>query len=197
MEKYESDAIKVYAYELMKKGNDISGDAYVVTLTSEGILIAIADGLGNGPEAAKSSHSIRHILREYKEESVYDLMHRCNNAMKGKRGAAVTLVKMSWKTKEVETSGVGNVRLYVRNPDGTMIYPLPEQGYLSGKPFRPRVERYTYESGAMFFIHSDGIIMKSPKKHLEQSYSAARLAMQLCDRVDRNDDATFVAAEML
>lgn len=191
-------AIKVYAYGAVKRGNKESGDTYLLKDVGEGAFLVIADGLGSGKKAFESAAVIYEIF-EYVtfDHTVDELMNACNEQMKDKRGAAVTIVKVDYVQRQIEMSAIGNVRVYVQQPAGKMIYPIPQQGYLSGRPQKVKVERFDYEPGALLFMHSDGITMRSPKQTLQESCSACQLAFKIYQNIDFSDDATFITAKLL
>ena len=193
-----NESIKVYAYGTMKRGNTESGDTYSLKDLEDGAFLVIADGLGSGKKAFESAAVIYRIFEDVTfDDTVEELMNTCNKEMKDKRGAAVTIVKVDYVQKRIEISAIGNVRVYIQQPTGKMIYPLPQPGYLSGRPQQVKVERYDYEPGTLLFMHSDGIQMRSPKQTLEESSNACQLALTIYRMIDFNDDATFITAKLL
>ena len=111
--------------------------------TDDFILFAIADGLGNGPVAEGISRYYPNILEKFKDETLDELLLRCNEQMVNKRGAAVAIVKIDYKLKTISYSCVGNVKFYMyqRSTD-KMIYPLPVMGYLSGRKQKYNTQTY-------------------------------------------------------
>ena len=99
-----------------------------------------------------------------------------------KRGAAVAIVKVNYKQKTIQYSCVGNVRLYILHNRIKMIYPLPVMGYLSGRPQKLKTQKYEYEAGDLFFLHSDGVDVKKSESFLEgklRSYELYRNVLQI------------------
>ena len=78
---FSDDKVELFVYQEAKSGNLESGDTYYITKTDEFMLCAIADGLGNGPVAKESADIIPKILEEYKEETLDELLLRCNELM--------------------------------------------------------------------------------------------------------------------
>lgn len=193
-----NESIEVYAYGTVKRGNTESGDTYLLKDVEGGAFLVIADGLGSGEKAFQSAAVIYDVFEHVSlNDSVEELMAACNDRMKDKRGAAVTIVKVNYFHRRVNMSAIGNVRVYMQQPTGTMIYPIPQRGYLSGRPQKVKVESYDYQPGTLLFMHSDGIMMKSPKQTLHESCNACQLAIQVCQWIDFTDDATFITAELL
>ena len=198
MEIVQHENIEVHVYQEAKGGNNESGDSYFTYMNEDYFLFAIADGLGNGPYAKQSSEVIPKILAEHHQESIDELLYRCNEQMFHKRGAAVAIVKVGFANKTISYSCVGNVRFYLfRNKTDTMMYPLPVMGYLSGRPQKLKTQTYQYEEGDRFLLHSDGVVLKSPKALLKENPNLVRLSEKIVDSIKQDDDATFIAGRML
>jgi len=197
MEEILTEHIELYVYQEAKSGNLESGDTYFVHSEADYCLIAIADGLGNGPIARQSADIIPAVLQEHHSESIDELLSRCNEYMFKKRGAAVAIVKINYIQKTIQYSCVGNVRFYMLHGGETMIYPLPVMGYLSGRPQKLNTQEYSYRSGDLFFLHSDGVDLRSPKTSLKESSGPYELYKNVVQSIEHNDDATFIAGSLL
>lgn len=197
MEMVRTEHVEVYVYQEAKSGNRESGDTYFVHADEDYFIFAIADGLGNGPIARQSAEIIPKVLEEHHEESLDELLSRCNEYMVQKRGAAVAIVKIDYKRKKIQYSCIGNVRFYMLQGGEKMIYPLPVMGYLSGKPQKPKTQEYSYYSGDSFFLHSDGVVLRSPKLLLKESTSRYELYNNVVKSIKHDDDATFIAGSLL
>lgn len=196
METMRNEHVEAYIYQEAKFGNRESGDAYFVHSEEDYCIFAIADGLGSGPIARKSAEIIPTVLKEHHNESLDELLSRCNEYMIQKRGAAVAIVKIDYKEKTIQYSCVGNVRFYMLQGGEKMIYPLPVMGYLSGKPQKLKTQEYPYLAGDMFFLHSDGVVLRSPKSLLRESHCPYELYKNVEQLVKHDDDATFIAGSL-
>jgi len=198
MESIKHPFLEVFVYQEAKEGNNESGDTYFTYMNEQYFLCAIADGLGNGPIARQSSEIIPMILAEFHHETIDELLFRCNELMFKKRGAAVAIVKVDFSAKTLEYSCVGNIKFYMtRKGDDKMIYPLPVMGYLSGRPQKLRTQRYTYKPGDLFLLHSDGVVLGSPKSTMRKSHGAYNLHQTLIRTIEHGDDATFITGILL
>lgn len=196
METMRNEHVEVYIYQEAKRGNRESGDAYFVHSEEDYCILSIADGLGSGPIARQSAEIIPTVLKEHHHESLDELLSRCNEYMIQKRGAAVAIVKINYKQKTVQYSCVGNVRFYILKGEGEMVYPLPVMGYLSGKPQKLKTQEYAYSSGDRFFLHSDGVVLRSPKSLLRESRTPYELYKNVKQWVKHDDDTTFIAGSL-
>lgn len=197
MEAIHTEQLEAYVYQQPKMDNEESGDAYFVHSEKDYSLFAIADGLGSGPIARQSAEIIPTVLRKHHDESLDELLSRCNEYMIQKRGAAVAIVKFDYVKKTVQYSCVGNVRFYMLHNRKQMIYPLPVMGYLSGKPQKLRTQEYSYNAGDLFILHSDGVTLRSPKSLLKKSAGPSELYQNISHAIACEDDATFIVGNLL
>ncbi|MEK3955012.1 negative regulator of sigma-B (phosphoserine phosphatase) [Psychrobacillus psychrotolerans] len=198
MMNFSDDKVDLFVYQEAKSGNLESGDTYYITKTDEFMLCAIADGLGNGPVAKESADIIPKILEEYKEETLDELLLRCNELMVSKRGAAVAIVKIDYKHQTISYSCVGNVKFYMyKRSTDKMIYPLPVMGYLSGRKQKINTQTYACEKNDLFMLHSDGVVMKSPKSTIKNASNAECLYETIFKEIEHGDDSTFIVGSLL
>lgn len=195
---FSDDKVELFVYQEAKSGNLESGDTYYITKTDDFMLCAIADGLGNGPVAKESADIIPEILEQYKEETLDELLLRCNDLMIQKRGAAVALVKIDYKNQTISYSCVGNVKFYMyKRATDKMIYPLPVMGYLSGRKQRINTQTYACEKNDLFMLHSDGVVMSSPKSTIKAAANARCLYDTVFKEIEHGDDSTFIVGSLL
>lgn len=197
MQEFINEYVEAYIYNTAKHGNNESGDTFYIHSEDDYFICAIADGLGNGVVARQSAQIVPQVLAENHHESLDELLNRCNEYMVQKRGAAVAIVRVNYKESTIEYSCVGNVRLYILHGREKMIYPLPVMGYLSGRPQKINTQKYDYSIGDLFFLHSDGVTLTSPKASLKQSSNALELYNIVKQSADPGDDATFIAGCLL
>ena len=97
-----------------------SGDLAVVALLPEGVLVAGIDGLGHGAEAARAARGPPTSCASSPSADLVLLVERCHAALRGTRGAAISLAFVSPPTSGMTWLGVGNVegRVLERRPVG-------------------------------------------------------------------------------
>ena len=191
--------LEVLASQSSKNGMPYCGDDYFFMNTNEYFLCVLADGLGSGKFAYESSSAITDEVKNYHHESVENLMSLCNNTQVNKRGAAVSILKIYYDTKEFVYSSVGNIRFFLYNPDSDkLVYPLPVTGYLSGRKQKYHTQRFKYESQAKFILHSDGISLQGAKSLLKTRLSLERNAQLILEgNTIQSDDSTFIIGSLL
>jgi len=92
-----------------RTGERVSGDVAVVEYVSDGMLIAGVDGAGHGPEAHRAARAATHAIRRSRQEDLTVVMAGCHQALRGTRGAAVTLALLSIGPPMLTWLGVGTV----------------------------------------------------------------------------------------
>src|SRR2546430_3534138 len=76
-------------------GEAESGDRHLVTPVGTGVLVAVVDGLGHGAEAASAAKAAVAALERHATESPAPLLERCHRALKGTRGAVMSVAARS------------------------------------------------------------------------------------------------------
>lgn len=193
LEHQNFNKIDIYAYQSAKKGEDCNGDVYFVKETDEYFLCAVADGLGSGRDANASSEAAISVIKDHHDEDVKSLMERANDALHLKRGAVLAIFKIYYKEQELEYSCVGNIRFMLRTEAGKVTYPMPTMGFLSGRPQQVTVQRFPFEKGTSFLIHSDGLEIYSIKKYLWDVRSIRDTYQSIKEMIQNpKDDITFL-----
>ena len=90
-------------------GEDSSGDLSVVQPVDDGVLIAVIDGLGHGVEAAKAAAEASVVVRRSAGAPIERVIESCHEALKGTRGAVMTLIYVDKARESLTWMGVGNV----------------------------------------------------------------------------------------
>jgi phosphoserine phosphatase RsbX len=142
-------------------GETESGDLHLVAPLPTGVLIAVVDGLGHGPEAASAARIATASLRERPQDGTADLMRRCHASLQGTRGVVMSIASIDAETDQLTWVGVGNVDaiLFRADPDAMPAREsLPQRGGIVG--FRIPSLRLTTLSiarGDMLVVATDGI----------------------------------------
>ena len=92
-----------------RRGEAMSGDLAVVNVLPDGALVAGVDGLGHGAEAARAAGRAGDVVRASPGPDLVRLMQRCHIALRGTRGAAISLAFISASEGGMTWLGVGNV----------------------------------------------------------------------------------------
>lgn len=197
MKHFVKEEVEVYVDQRIKDGNEQCGDGYFYTSTNDYFICVLADGLGSGQNAYKSSTAVISIVERYHYEDVERIMKRCNEELVQKRGAAVAIFKVFFAKQEFVYSCVGNIRFFLYSSSGKLTYPLPVTGFLSGKPQKFRTQSYAYEPDSKFLIYSDGFHLNGLRTMLNTSKSLRCTAEEIRQKpLPTPDDATFIIGSL-
>jgi len=171
-----------------------SGDVGVVVEFTNGALAAVIDGLGHGEEARAAAVAAERILVESPSGDVSELVRRCHEALRGTRGAVMSVASFNAPNQTMTWVGVGNVEgLLVRmnGPDeaiamrgGTLGYMLP--------PLNPRTLHVKH--GDTLVLASDGIRHGFKHEVLQLRTPGEIVAEVMAHFAKTSDDACVVVA---
>jgi phosphoserine phosphatase RsbX len=191
--------IEVLVSQSSKNGMAFCGDDYFFLHTEEYFICVLADGLGSGEHAYESSHAVIEQVKANHELDVETLMGVCNQVLVGKRGAAVSILKIHFAKNEFVYSSVGNIRFFLYNPSvDKLVYPLPVTGYLSGRKQVYRTQKFKCEPNAKFILHSDGLELKGARSFLKRMVPIDNNARCILESSPAtSDDTTFILGSLL
>lgn len=194
----ETGNIRILAYQIEKLGNDLCGDCFKFFITERYFLCVVADGLGSGEAAHESASVICQTVDQYQSEPLEVILSHCNEQVKNKRGATVSILKVDFSSRQCYYSSIGNIRFAVYTPNAQFIYPLPVNGYLSGKPQKYRVHTFTYEPNSTFMMYTDGLKLSTSRLILKECRTVEEMAKALEGYVHlRTDDLTYIVGQLL
>src|SRR5262245_1342238 len=90
-------------------GQSESGDLCLIKRVGKGTLVAVADGLGHGQDAASAAHAAVGALERHAREPLGNLVRRCHDALVGLRGVVLGLAYLDPQGATLTWLGVGNV----------------------------------------------------------------------------------------
>jgi phosphoserine phosphatase RsbX len=90
-------------------GESESGDQYLVCCTRNGVLLAVADGIGHGKGAAAAAKVAIAELKNCQSEPVITMFERCHEKLRSTRGVVLSLALVEPEHGMMTWLGVGNV----------------------------------------------------------------------------------------
>ena len=171
----------------------VCGDAFVVLQDRE-ITIAVADGLGHGPKAAKAAVAFCEYVGVHAAKGLEEILRGATADLSDTRGAAAALVRIADQQRRLSFAGIGNIELQAVSKEP--IRPACTPGIV-GRPLR-KVLRFDYElyPGDLLAIYSDGI---SGRFRLDSySHLSAQSAAEaiLAEHGKHHDDATCLVVRL-
>ncbi|AFL72404.1 SpoIIE family protein phosphatase [Thiocystis violascens] len=133
------------------------GDQLGCWITSGGLRLALADGLGHGREAHAAAATAMHQLAAECTEPALDVVFaRCDQRLLNTRGVALAVVDICGDDASIQHAAVGNVRTLLVQDD--RVKRLGGARGIVGAGFSSlRTERLTINPGDWLIIFSDGI----------------------------------------
>jgi serine phosphatase RsbU (regulator of sigma subunit) len=142
-------------------GASRSGDAHLVLDVLGGLLVSVVDGLGHGPEAALAANRAIDTLRIRPDLPALELIKRCHEALRGTRGAVLSLAVFETARRTLSWVGVGNVEgslMRCRAEAYRRHDSVPVRGGIVGYRLPPvRVGTVEIEPGDVLVLATDGI----------------------------------------
>jgi len=177
-----------------KPGERQNGDAVLVRHDEHRhqTMLAVIDGLGHGPDAAKASRAAIECLTFLALGTpVLDAIRAVHAELRGSRGAAGTICVIDGF--RLEACAVGNVQLLCANCDVPLVL---SAGILGHQVAKFRVAACEVKAGARVALISDGISTRfrlEDLRHLEPE-GACQFVMSRHRR--QEDDATVLVADL-
>jgi anti-sigma regulatory factor (Ser/Thr protein kinase) len=108
------------------RGETVIGDDAAFLRRSDGLLLAVADGLGHGPLAQEAAALAIATLRGSSAISPRELLQLCHHAIARTRGAVMSVVYIPDDGTELVQAGVGNIACHLyRNRASTRLPSTP------------------------------------------------------------------------
>jgi negative regulator of sigma-B (phosphoserine phosphatase) len=112
--KMTTEALEWSVATAVMPGEIESGDRHVVCPFSDGVLVAVIDGLGHGVEAAAAARVAAGVLEKHAGGPVTALVERCHDSLRSTRGVTLSLATISARACVLTWAGVGNVEGLLR-----------------------------------------------------------------------------------
>jgi negative regulator of sigma-B (phosphoserine phosphatase) len=184
-----------------RTGEAMNGDVAVVSLLPDGALVAGIDGLGHGSEAARAARRAAAVVRWSPGQDLVWLVHRCHRALRGTRGAAISLAFVSAPESRMTWLGVGNVEGRVLSGDPVATRTKGSLALGRGVPGhelpKVRAAAITMRPGDVLVLATDGVDAGFADS-LELSGSSQTISERiLADHWKPPDDALVIVVRYL
>lgn len=174
----------------------VSGDAWVSFSPAPGnYRVGVIDGAGHGEQAAEAALLARDAVIRCANMPLATTFERCHTALKGTRGAVMSLISFDLSIMSVEVAGVGNVDGRIRSGDREQ-HAVMQRGMLGASLPRVRPMTFRLEADWSIALYSDGVKTRFSLTdyHTPASSAAASELAEalLCDWIRGEDDATVL-----
>ncbi len=178
-------------------GETETGDHHLVARTTSGWLLAVADGLGHGPEAAVAGTIFINVLNDHLDETPVNLIRLSHQALKNSRGIACTIMTIDTRQSLLSWIGVGNVEGLVCHPnaEGSRTEYVTMRGGIVGYRLPELQPSYLrLQDGDILALATDGIISEFVNT-ISPIYPPEVLANHILDHYAKPiDDALILIA---
>ena len=199
MEAINRPALDIGIGSCALSGQDQCGDQCVVTPFDGGILVAVMDGVGHGPEAARAARVTEEIVRHSPGETLAFLIKRCHEGLRGTRGVVASFAAFNHAQKIMTWVGVGNVQGKLLSMDTlsqprTLLLSVGTLGHQVASVFPTALP---IKSGDTLIFTTDGI-----REDFDQRVNLKQSPQQLADEIlsrhaRQTDDALVLVGRYL
>jgi len=137
-------------------GETANGDTWTVEWHDGACRIAVIDGLGHGPAAAVAAQRARDLLRARPDLPPEEALRACHEALRGTRGAVISIAWMAVDAHEVVYAGIGNVEAQLRQGGRTQRL-VAYRGIVGVTLPTPRSVVSALERDWLLLVHTDGV----------------------------------------
>ena len=174
---------------------DPCGDGWAVIEAADALTVAVADGLGHGPNASIATDAALDVLAGHPDDLDQYLRH-ANAEMRHTRGAAIAVCRLDPGRDELRCLSVGNVSARLLHAGGQHgITSFNGTLGLQEAPPRVRIQTCPWPPGAALVLWSDGLTSRidlTAEAGLLAHDPAVAAAVLHRDHARDRDDATVV-----
>jgi len=180
-----------------KPGEEVSGDDWGLNEQERGYTVAVADGLGHGPDALKAARMAIETLFRDPQGSPAALLESMHNATRATRGAAIGVCELDTSQHLCRFAGVGNIGCAVIVE--TKARHMVSHNGIVGHSVR-KIQEFSapWPAHAMLVMHSDGLSTQwdvAAYPGLSTRHPALIAAVLYRDFSRQRDDVTVLVAK--
>jgi anti-sigma regulatory factor (Ser/Thr protein kinase) len=140
-------------------GETVCGDGWVVFDRARGCTAVVIDGVGHGSGAAAATRCALDMLEGRRGRSPHELLDDVHHALRGTRGAAMSVAEIDLDRGVVRFSGIGNVAGMVVGAAQTRNM-VSHHGTLGHQVRSMQEFSYPWASGDLLVLASDGLLTR-------------------------------------
>ncbi len=166
------------------------GDQLGVVRDGVRSLVALADGVGHGPEAAAAACAAIAAVTRDPWAPLGEILSRCHRDLASTRGAALTLIRVDAARHQVEHVAIGNVEVAALAREATRWIAVP--GIVGSRVRKLLVSQQRLHAGDLLAIHTDGISRRLDLGRYRAIDASSLASKLLQDYGSPHDDAACV-----
>ena len=187
---------EVGAVCVSKSGEEVCGDAWATTDTTDSYRLMVADGLGHGLGAAEAARAAVRCFEHDPTLGPAAQVSAIHQALRGTRGAAVAVVGIDRRASVVTFAGVGNIAGSIIAARGSRQL-VSLNGTAGHTIYKINEFSYPWTDDALLLVHSDGLVSRWDLDRypgLVQRHPSLVAGVLFRDFNRGRDDVTVVAA---
>ena len=177
-------------------GEPVSGDAWQVDWDGDVCRIAVVDGLGHGPQAAAAALAATADLAAHPGRDPAAAVQGCHEALTGTRGAALLIVGVDLRDRQLTIAGVGNVEAQLWQ-NGRTQHLMSDRGIVGSVLPRIRPVVVDLDATWLLLMYTDGIRNRfdlgTVRETAPEGQGCAEAVLNAWSRA--TDDATVLVAQ--
>jgi anti-sigma regulatory factor (Ser/Thr protein kinase) len=136
-------------------GESVCGDAWAIVERARGCMVVVVDGVGHGAGAAEASTRALAMLDGRRGRSPHEIVDDVHHALRGTRGAAMSVAEIDFDGGVVRFAGIGNVAgVIVGAAQRSMV---AHHGTLGHQARTAHEFSYPWQAGDLVVLASDGL----------------------------------------
>jgi hypothetical protein len=148
--------LEVGAVSVPKAGEEVCGDAFSVAAQLSCPALMVVDGLGHGVGAADAARLAVRAFEAEPDQPPAAQVAAIHDALRGSRGAAVSVARIDRARGVVAYAGIGNVAAAIVS-DGATRHLVSGNGTAGHHVARVNEFTYPWSDDALLVMHSDGL----------------------------------------
>lgn len=157
-------------------------------------LVALADGLGHGPEAAAAAKAAVAAIAARPGDEVGALLAACHRELAHTRGVALTVMRFDPVRRRATCAGVGNVEVACVCRARTR--PLTSPGVVGARIRKIIETEVELAGGDLFVLHTDGISSRFDPASLNGMDAGVAARRLLATHAKEQDDAACIVVRV-
>lgn len=149
------DGVEIAAAVRAMPGERACGDRAVYWRDEDVLLVAVIDGLGHGPGAARASAAACAYIDAHRDEPLARVVEGCDRALRQTRGAVMTLIRVDPSRAILQHVAIGNVETRYRGNGDVCALTVP--GVVGTRLRKVRERSFSVAPGDLFVVYTDGI----------------------------------------
>ena len=193
-----SSRLEMGAVCLPMAGEHACGDNWFFKTADHRHLIALADGLGHGTDAAHAANEAIRIFEEKSDGKLAEVLQKAHSALRSTRGVAMSLVDVGLESRVVRFAGIGNIAGSLLDGASSRSM-VSHNGTLGGAVQRFQEFIYSWPTDGLMVLHTDGLMTRwslDPYPGLRARHPSLIAAILYRDfQRDRDDTTVLVVRE--